>query len=492
MTENSKSPFHEETLDPEDWERTRKIGHRMVDDVIDYLANIRQRSPWTPIPDKIKANFSKPLPLDPESLESVYSEFTQTIMPYPMGNIHPRFWGWILGTGTVTGAFAEFLSGAMNTNTGGGSHAANYVEKQVIDWIKEIMSYPPHASGVLTSGCSAANLIGLAVARNTMATRNVRKRGLSQDSKRMVLYASEEIHSSVQKAVELMGLGNDSLRRIKVDERFQICIDDLKDAISDDRKNGNNPFCIIGAAGTTNTGSIDDLSAISDLCKREELWFHVDGAFGAWAVLDPAMKQRLKGLEQADSLALDLHKWMYMPYEIGCILVRREEFHRETFSLTPDYLAHDKDMRGISGGELSWFSDYDIQLSRSFKALKTWMCLKEHGVKRYSRLIQQNISQINYLADLIKRHYELELVAPVCLNVACFRFVVPELSEEKLNRINERIVIELQERGIAVLTGTIIKGKYALRAANTNHRSQREDFKFLVDEIIRLGKELTT
>jgi aromatic-L-amino-acid decarboxylase len=332
----------------------------------------------------------------------------------------------------------------------------------------------------------------LAVARNTMATRNVRKRGLSQDSKRMVLYASEEIHSSVQKAVELMGLGNDSLRRIKVDERFQICIDDLKDAISDDRKNGNNPFCIVGAAGTTNTGSIDDLSAISDLCKREKLWFHVDGAFGAWAVLDPAMKQRLKGLEQADSLALDLHKWMYMPYEIGCILVRREEFHRETFSLTPDYLAHDKDMRGISGGELSWFSDYDIQLSRSFKALKTWMCLKEHGVKRYSRLIQQNISQINYLADLIKRHSELELVAPVCLNVACFRFVVQELSEEKLNRINERIVIELQERGIAVLTGTIIKGKYALRAANTNHRSQREDFKFLVDEIIRLGKELTT
>lgn len=481
----------EETLDPADWGPMRQLGHKMLDDVVDYLETVRERPVWQPVPDQIKANFQKTVPHYPESPEKVYGEFVETVLPYPMGNIHPRFWGWILGTGTVMGAFAELLASAMNTNTGGGDHTGNYVEKQVLDWIKEIMGFPAQASGLLTSGCSASNLIGLAVARNAKAAFDVRKEGLQCAPQKMRLYASEEIHSSVQKAVELLGLGSEALCLVPVNENFQIDIDKLEDAITKDRKNRCCPFCVVGAAGTTNTGSIDDLNAIAAICERESLWFHVDGAYGAWAILAPKVKKQLLGMERADSLALDLHKWMYMPYEIGCVLVRSEKDHRRAFSLTPDYLAHNQDTRGISGGGLPWFSDYDFQLSRGFRALKAWMSFKEHGLAKYSRLIQQNIRQIHYLSELIEASPELELLAPITLNIACFRYISSDLGEAAVDEINKQIVVELQEQGIAVLTGTVLKGKYVLRVANTNHRSCREDFDVLVREVVRIGKELT-
>lgn len=487
----NREMLREETLDPADWLQMRQLGHKMLDDVVDYLEAVRARPVWQPVPAKIKTNFQKPVPHCPESPEEVYSEFVETVLPYPMGNIHPRFWGWILGTGTVMGAFAELLASAMNTNTGGGDHAGNHVEKQVLDWIKEIMGFPVQANGLLTSGCSASNLIGLAVARNAKAAFDVRKEGLQCAPQKMRLYASEEIHSSIQKAAELLGLGSEALCLVPVNEQFQMNIAELKVAISEDRKNGYYPFCVVGAAGTTNTGSIDDLNALAAICERENLWFHVDGAYGAWAILAPKVKKQLLGMERADSLALDLHKWMYMPYEIGCVLVRSEKEHRRAFSLTPDYLAHGEDSRGISGGGLPWFSDYDFQLSRGFRALKAWMSFKEHGLEKYSRLIQQNIRQVQYLGKLVEASSELELSAPIALNVACFRYVKSSLGEATLDAVNKQIVIELQEQGIAVLTGTIIKGKYVLRVANTNHRSCREDFDVLVREVLRIGKELT-
>ncbi|MBN1244263.1 aminotransferase class I/II-fold pyridoxal phosphate-dependent enzyme [Candidatus Bathyarchaeota archaeon] len=470
----------------------RKLGHKMLDDMLDYMQTVRERPVWQPVPNQIKAHFSRPAPQQPQPPEEIYEEFVEKVLPYPMGNIHPRFWGWILGTGTVMGAFAELLAASMNTNTGGGdNHIANHVEKQVIDWIKEILRYPQSASGVLTSGCSAANIIGLTVARNAKAGFDLRRKGLQSAPRKMVLYASQEVHSSIQKAVELLGLGSEALRRLPVNDYFQIDLEALKATITKDREDGYQPFCVVGAAGTTNTGGIDDLGALADLCQQENLWLHVDGAFGAWAALAPRARNKVAGMERADSLALDLHKWMYMPYEIGCILVRHEEQHRKAFAVMPEYLVHGEGGRGLSGGDLPWFSDYGFQLSRGFRALKAWMSLKEHGSCKYARIIQQNIDQAFYLGELVNASPELELSAPVTLNVVCFRYVAPDMDGDALDEVNKRIVIELQEQGVAVLSGTIIKGKYVLRAANSNHRSRRGDFDVLVREVIRMGKELT-
>ncbi|MCP4542064.1 MAG: aminotransferase class V-fold PLP-dependent enzyme [Chloroflexi bacterium] len=489
MTPEKTTPV-EEMLDPQDWESMRALGHRMLDDMLDYVKTVRERPAWQHAPGEIKAHFAEPLPLDPQMPEEVYEEFLKYVLPYPMGNIHPRFWGWVLGTGTVMGAFAELLAAFMNTNTGGVDyHSANYVEKQVIEWFKEMLGFPASASGLLTSGCSAANLIGLTVARNAKAGYDLRREGI-HTTPRMVLYASQEIHSSVQKAIELLGLGSDALRLVPVDNLFQVDLEALRAAIAQDRQEGHQPFCVVGAAGTTNTGAIDDLNALADICEQEDLWLHVDGAFGAWAALAPNARHLVAGMERADSLALDLHKWMYLPYEIGGVLVRHEARHRETFSLTPAYLAHGEGGRGMTGGDLPWFSDYGYQLSRGFRALKAWMSLKAHGSQKFGRLIQQNIDQSHYLAELIDAAPELELVVPVTLNVVCFRYIKAGLDDATLDKINKQIEVELQEQGIAVPSVTTVRGKSVLHVANCNHRSQREDFDVLVRETIRIGKEL--
>jgi aromatic-L-amino-acid decarboxylase len=353
-------PLHtEENLDPPDWEAMRALGHRMVDDAVEALASVGDRQPWQHAPDQVRAHFAGPLPLEPQSPDEVYDEYLDFIQPYPVGNIHPRFWGWVFGTGTVLGALAEMLAATMNIGAAGGLsyHSANYVENQVLDWLKEMLGFPPSASGLLTSGCSAANLIGLAVARNTKAGYDLRRDGLAAATAPMVLYASEQAHSSVQKAVELLGLGSEALRTVPVDSQFRIDLDALAGAIAADREAGLRPFCVVGAAGTTNTGAVDDLEALADLCQQEDLWLHVDGAFGAWAAIAPRARALVKGMERADSLATDLHKWMYMPYEIGCVLVRSEEAHRQAFSLTPAYLAHGEGSRGLTGQDVPWLSD---------------------------------------------------------------------------------------------------------------------------------------
>jgi len=328
------------------------------------------------------------------------------------------------------------------------------------------------------------------VARNAKAGYDVRREGVRTAPERMIIYASQETHSSVQKAVELLGMGSATLRLVIVNDDFQMDLKALEAAIAQDRKQGHRPFCIVGAAGTTNTGAVDDLDALADVCQKENLWFHVDGAFGAWAALAPDVKHLVMGMEQADSLALDLHKWMYMPYEIGCILVRHEEAHRRTFSLTPDYLIHGQGGRGLTGGDLTWLTDYGFALSRRFNALKAWMSFKEHGVRKYGRLIQQNVDQARYLASLVDASPALERAAPVPLNVVCFRYVKPGMDDTILDTVNEQIIVELQEQGIAVPSGTIVRGRYVLHVAITNHRSCREDFDVLVREIIRIGDGL--
>ncbi len=478
---------HEETLDPENWEEVRALGRRMVDDMITYLQTVRDRPAWRAMPHSAKEHLQQPLPDEPQGAEQAYQDFVEHVLPYPHGNIHPRYWGFVNGTGSALGALSELLAATMNPNVGGADHSAIYVEQQVLEWCKAMLDYPQQASGLLVSGGSMANLIGLAVARNAQAGFDIRQEGVTAARGMMTVYCSTETHSSVQKAVELMGLGSKALRKVPVDKNYRLDFAQLERKIAEDRAAGHIPFCVVGNAGTVNTGAIDPLEQLADLCRREKLWFHVDGAFGALAYLAPEMRRLLHGMQRADSLAFDLHKWMYMPYEAGCILVKDRTAHQNAFTLVPEYLVQHE--RGLSAGPF-WLANYGLQLSRGFRALKVWLLLKEQGVDKYRRLIRQNIAQARYLAQLIEQNAELELVAPVALNIVCFRFKPKNVAEEKLNELNRQILMELHERGIASPTSTVLRGTYALRAAITNHRSRKEDFEALVRETIRLGHEL--
>ena len=476
----------QESLDPQNWEEMRQLGYSMMDDAIDYLSTIRERPVWTETPEDVKTKFKAAVPQDPQEPGEIYKEFKEDIMPYVMGNTHPRFWAWYMGNGTMLGAMADFLTSVVTPNAGAGNHIGQFLEEQVIAWMLDIVQYPSTGSGILVSGGSMANYVGITVARHVMAGYDIRKRGIIEGASQFTVYASTEVHSCNQKAVELLGIGADYLRKIPVNKDYTIDLDALQDQIVVDKNLGFVPLCVIGSAGTVNTGAVDDLVALSAVCRQENIWFHVDGAIGAIAMLSDKVRPQLKGIELSDSVALDLHKWMHVPFEAGCVLVKRRSGHQEAFQLTPEYLQQNE--TGLASGD-NWFSEYGIQLSRRMRSLKVWMTLKEHGRAKLGRMISRNVDQANYLADLVEAAPELELMASVGMDIVCFRYVASDMNMEELNKLNKSILMRLHDEGWAAPSYTTLEGKYCIRVAIANYRSRSEDFDFLIEKVLLVGGE---
>jgi glutamate/tyrosine decarboxylase-like PLP-dependent enzyme len=477
----------EETLDPENWSEVRSLSYQMIDDAITYLQFIRDRPVWQDMPPPVKASFVTPLPNEPTKLAEVYQEIAENLMPYAMGNVHPRFWMWYMGASNFTGALGDFLAAIQGSNLGGGNHAAACMDQQVVNWCKQMMGFPNEASGTLVSGGSVANLIGLTVARNVTSQIDVRAEGIAAAPKPLRFYASDQAHSCHQKAVELLGLGRKSLRIVPSRPDFQMDIGALERMIAEDRLAGWHPSCVIATAGTVNTGAIDDLVAVRNLCGREGLWFHVDGCIGAFIAIAPQNRDLVAGISMADSLALDPHKWLHTPFEAGCALIKNATDHLNTFALHPEYL--EVKQRGIAAAQ--YLFDYGLQTTRGFRALKIWMALKEHGLAKFGRLVDQNISQAHYLTGLIEQDERLELLAPTNINIVCFRFNPGNRSEQELRSINTEIMLRLQETGLAAVSDTTLLDKHCLRVAIVNHRTRRSDLALLVREIVRVGEALS-
>lgn len=480
LTEADEIP--DRSLDPADWRSFRRQAHAMLDDMLGYLENIRERPVWQPIPDKIRARFHGKIPVRPTDLAQAHKEFMDSILPFAVGNAHPGFLGWVHGGGTPVGMMAEMLAAALNANTGGRDQIPIEVERQVIGWMREIFGFPSGGTGLFVTGTSMANFIAVVIARDAALGFAARRQGVAEAARKLTAYASKEVHGSIGRAFDMAGLGSDALRLIPTDLRHRINLEALAEAIARDRAAGCTPFFVTGTVGTVDTGAVDDLAGVADLCRRERLWFHVDGAYGALAMLAADLAPLLLGIEQADSLAFDFHKWGQVPYDAGFILVRDGELHRNAFASSAAYLSREN--RGMSGGS-PWPCDFGPDLSRGFRALKTWMTLKVYGTEALGAAISRTCQLARYLEERIAQTPELELMAPVELNIVCFRY-----RADDADQVNRQIVIHLQESGAVAPSTTVLDGRVAIRTAIVNHRTGQAEMDTLLDGTLAFGRSL--
>jgi glutamate/tyrosine decarboxylase-like PLP-dependent enzyme len=391
--------------------------------------------------------------------------------------------GWVHGGGNVPAMLAEMLAAGLNANLGGRDHMPIEVERQITHWLRQLYDFPDTASGLFVTGTSMANLIGVLVARTRALGADVRHGGVAAAGKRLVAYASAGAHGCIRQAMDLSGLGTAALHVIPCNELHQIDIAALTAAIAQDRAAGLTPFLVVGTAGTVDTGAIDDLAALAVIAREEKLWFHVDGAIGALAIMAPDIAPRLSGIQQADSIALDFHKWGQVPYDAGFILVRDGALHRDTFASPAAYLR--RETRGLAAGT-AWPCDFGPDLSRGFRALKTWFTLKVYGTEALGAMMSRSCELARYLEIKIATTHELELLAPVALNIVCFRH-----RGDDADRLNAKIVADLHESGIAAPSSTTLCGRLAIRAAIVNHRTEPCDIDAMVKAILRFGAAVT-
>lgn len=469
----------DETLEPEDWQDFRRQGHRMLDDMFDYLENLRDRPVWQPIPSEVRGVFYQPMPSQSGELSAAHRTFMQHVLPYAIGNAHPGFMGWVHGGGTPVGMLAEMLAAGLNANLGGREQIPVEVERQLVRWVRDLFSFPAEASGLFVTGTSMANLISVLVARTAMLGRTVRVDGLSANC-HLTAYTSASAHVSIAQAMDMAGIGTLALRKIPLNANFQMDIRALERAIAADIAAGMTPFLIAATAGTVDVGAIDPLDEIALIAKSCGLWFHVDGAYGALGMLASDIAPQLKGIACADSIAFDFHKWGQVPYDAGFVLVRDGTLHHDTFASPAAYLQ--REVRGMAAGS-PWPCDFGPDLSRSFRALKTWFTLQVYGSEKLGRVISKTCALAQYLRSRVEAEPRLELLAPVALNIVCFRY-------RSTDAHNAKIVLALQESGIAAPSSTTINGQLAIRAAIVNHRTQMCDIDALIEATLKFAAGL--
>jgi glutamate/tyrosine decarboxylase-like PLP-dependent enzyme len=466
------------------------VGYRVIDRIAEHLAGMPRRPVFQPFPPDLAARLleSRP-PEEGASPDEILDDFARDIEPYPFGNGHPRFFGWVNSPPAVMGIFAEALAAAMNPSCAGGNHAAIYLERMVVNWFKALVGFPPEGMGLLVSGGSMAALTALAVARHARCGFDVRARGAQGAPARLVFYRGQEAHGCHQKALELMGAGSENLRTIEHDAALRMIPTRLDAAIREDRRRGFVPVAVVATAGTVNAGAIDPLEEIADVCAERRVWLHVDGAYGAPAILTTRYARDLAALARADSLALDPHKWLYVPVEAGLVLVRDARAMRAAFSLVPPYLRTDGSATGVGGPP--WFSEYGFQQTRAFRALKVWMALRHHGLAGYRRAIARDLALAERLAARLRAAADFELHEPQSLSIVCFRHApagargVPQA----LDAHNRALLARVQLGGRAFLSGTVMNDRFWLRACIVNPRASESDVDLLPDLVREAARE---
>jgi len=462
-------------------EQFRALGYRAIDMIAEQLADLTDGPTRRPVPLDIRHGLEdQPIPqtgADPfDLLDRVQNE----ILAYPMGNPSPRFFAWVNSTPTPIGILGDLFAAAMSPSAAGGDQAATYVERAALTWVKDMLGFPQEAQGLFVSGGSKANLTCLAVMRHVMSDGKVRHEGMMAQDAPMIVYTSAHGHSCIEKTVSALGIGSQNLRIIPVDSQYRMDIPKLREAIAADRAAGLHPVCVAASAGTTNTGAIDLLDEIADLCEAEKMWFHIDGAYGGFGILAEQTEGLYKGMNRADSIAVDPHKWLYIPVECGCAIVRHADAMRATFSLVPAYLQEDR--------AEPWFSEYGLQQTRGFRALKVWLSIQHYGLDGYRKMITQDINTAYDLRRKLFTRSDFEVVTAGPLSVTCFRYVPAGVTEDMLDDLQRQIVAWTNASARAFITSTMIDGKVVVRACHVNFRTTSEDLDVLLDTLTEAGQ----
>ena len=457
----------------------RRLGYRIIDQIVEHYESLPEL-PTVKFSSRktLEAKLRESVPENPTEIDLLLDQLQRDVLSNIAHVTHPRFFAFIPEPGNFVGAMADALASGFNVFAGtwiGGSGPAQ-IELVTIDWLRELCGLPPEAGGLFVSGGSMANLTALAAARHIKLDDRI------EDA---VIYCSDQTHSCVERALRVLGFAPEQIVKIECDSKFRLPIAELEEAITRDRARGKRPFCVVANAGAVNTGAIDPLNELADLCRDEHLWLHVDGAYGAAAVLSERGRILLAGIERVDSLALDPHKWLFQPFEIGCVLLRDRSLLKKTFRILPEYLADTQ----LAEEEIN-HCDYGIQLTRSFRALKLWLSFKTFGVSAFREAIQRGIEMAELAELAIRNSARFEVVSPATLGMVVFRFRPEGVSEAEANKINQELVGAMARDGFVFATSTTLRGQTVLRFCTINPRTTEDDIRSSIHRIEELGEEL--